>query len=65
MDGLILSSSRLQDEQIAHTADAATVALMNRFHPEPRVLSGAIQDEVVRLAAEHLVSLGHTALPSF
>lgn len=62
VDGLILSSSRLQDEQITRIADAATVALMNRFHPDPRVLTGAIQDEAVHLAAEHLVSLGHTTI---
>jgi LacI family transcriptional regulator len=62
VDGLILAASRLRDDEITHIADTVRVAIVNRFHPDPRVLTGSIQDEAVRLAPAHLVSLGHRAI---
>lgn len=62
VDGLLLSSSRLQDEQVSRVADSVNVVLVNRFHPDPRVLTASIDDEAVHLSAEHLVSLGHRVI---
>ena len=56
VDGLILAASRLRDDEITHIADTVRVAIVNRFHPDPRVLTGSIQDEAVGWRA-HLVSL--------
>lgn len=62
VDGLVLASSRLQDEQVSRVADSVGVVLINRFHQDSRVLTTSIDADAVHLAAEHLVGLGHRAI---
>lgn len=59
VEGLVLSSSRLRDEQIARVGDNTGVVLINRFHPHMRVLTSSIDASAVHLATEHLIQLGH------
>ncbi len=62
VDGLVMSSSRLQDDQVSRVADSVGMVLINRFHPDPRVLTTSIDAEAVNLAAEHLIALGHRSI---
>jgi len=59
VDGLIMSSSRLQDEQISNIANYSDVVICNRIHPDEKVRSVCIEDEALHLATEHLIELGH------
>lgn len=59
VDGLILSSSRLKDDQISNVAKYSDVVLCNRTHPDEKVRSVCIEDNALHLATEHLIELGH------